>query len=69
MTDKVKGFTVTLAEDIRIDDVEPVMQAIRMIKGVVDVHPSIVTSDDHINRIRIVEKIRNNFYKFINNEL
>jgi hypothetical protein len=69
MTDRVKGFTVTLAEDMRIDDIEPIMQAIRMIKGVVDVQPSITDSNDHINRIQVLSNIRKKFIKFLEEEL
>jgi hypothetical protein len=69
MTDRVKGFTVTLEKDIRIDDVEVIMQAIRMIRGIADVEPSISTSEDHMNRQRIKYELRDKFYKFMNNEL
>jgi hypothetical protein len=69
MTDRVKGFIVTLAEDVRIDDIEPTMQAISMIKGVVDVQPSIVDSNDHINRMQVLSKIREKFINFLQAEL
>lgn len=69
MTDRVKGFTVTLEKDIRIDDVEVIMQAIRMIRGIADVEPSISTSEDHMNRQRIKYELRDKFYKFITDEL
>jgi hypothetical protein len=69
MTDRVKGFTVTLAEDVRIDDIEPTMQAIRMIKGVVDVQPSIADGNDHINRMQVLHNIREKFIKFLDEEL
>lgn len=57
MTDRVKGFTVTLEKDIRIDDVEDIINAIKMVRGVAHVEPSITTSDDHMNR----EMIKNDF--------
>ncbi len=69
MTDRVKGFTVTLEKDMRIDDVETIIQAIRMIRGIVDVAPSITNSDDHMNRERIRYELRDKFYKFMNEEL
>ena len=69
MTDRVKGFTVTLEKDIRIDDFEVIMQAIRMIRGIADVEPSISTSEDHMNRQRIKYELRDKFYKFMNDEL
>ena len=39
MTDRHSGYVVVLANDVREDDAEPIMAAIRMIKGVVDVRP------------------------------
>lgn len=69
MTDRVKGFTVTLEKDIRIDDVEVIMQAIRMIRGIADVEPIISTSEDHMNRQRIKYELREKFYKFMTDEL
>lgn len=64
MTDRVKGFTVTLDRDIRTDDVEVIAQAISMIKGVIHVEPSITTMEDHINRERIKSEFRDKFYNF-----
>jgi hypothetical protein len=53
MTDRIKGLTVTLDRDYRDDDVETIVNAIMMVKGVVNVAKSITTLDDHINRTRI----------------
>ncbi len=69
MTDIVKGFTITLEKDIREDDVEYILNAIKMIRGVADVEPSIVGSDDIMNRSRIRHELREKFYKFIKEEL
>ena len=65
MTDTVKGFTVTLEKDVRIDDIETTMQAIRMIKGIADVQPSVTNSDDLMNRMMIMVDIKKQFYQFI----
>ena len=69
MTDRVKGFTVTLEHDIRIDDVEVILNAVRMIKGVANVEPSISTSDDHMNRERLKWELRDKFYEFMKENL
>lgn len=69
MTDRVKGFTVTLEHDIRIDDVEVILNAVRMIKGVANVETSISTPDDHMNRERLKWELRDKFYEFIKDEL
>jgi len=39
MTTRLKGFTITLEKDIREDDVEILIQTLKMIKGVVSVKP------------------------------
>jgi hypothetical protein len=39
VTDRVAGFVVTLAQDMRVDDVEAVVAALGMIKGVAKVAP------------------------------
>jgi hypothetical protein len=53
MSDKFKGLIVTLDADYQQEDVRNIMQAISMMKKVVDVSPSVVTMDDYMNRTRI----------------
>lgn len=65
MTDRFKGFVVTLAEDLRSDDAQPTLDAIRMIKGVVSVLPSVVTPDDLINRERVRVELGNKLFEVL----
>ena len=67
MTDRVKGFTVTLEKDTRIDDVEFILNAIKMIKGVLHVKPSITKSDDHFARQRLKMEMRDKMCEIIDN--
>ena len=53
MTDRIKGLVVVLGDDYRDDDVESIVNAILMIKGVVAVNKKVVNMDDYINRIKI----------------
>lgn len=69
MTDRVKGFIVTLDTDIRIDEVETLMQAIRCMRRVANVEPSIVDSSDWINQQRVRGEIRDKMYTFIKENL
>lgn len=54
MTDRLKGVWVAFERDIRTDDVEPLIEAIKCLRGVLAVEPSIATSDDWwaISRVR-----------------
>lgn len=47
MTDRYYAFTVTLDKSIRSDDAQPIIDAIRMIKGVSDVVPVVENVELH----------------------
>jgi hypothetical protein len=53
MTDRVNGFFVTLDEDMRIDDAEAIMNAIRMVRRVVDVSPNVADPSDWVAQTRV----------------
>ena len=61
MTDRVKALTVVLDKDVRIDDVEALMDAIKMLKGVRKVTPEVANVADHVADMRargeVVEKL------------
>jgi len=69
MTDRVKGFVVTLEKDIRIDDVEVILSAIKMIRGIANVETSVSDYDDHMNRERIKYELRDKFIDFMKKNL
>ena len=57
MTDRVQTLTVALEDDIRVDDVEYIVNAIRMIKYVKHVElGKPVNMDDWSARIRVGSK-------------
>jgi hypothetical protein len=58
MTDRVKGFTVTLAYDIREDDFQRVIDAVKLFSFVKDVTPVISDSFDFITENRVRLEIR-----------
>ena len=58
MTDRHAGYVVTLTDDIREDDAEAIINALRLIKGVVSVQP---VAGDHqlvIAKERVREEYR-----------
>lgn len=46
MTDRLKGFVVTLQENMREDDAQEVINAIKMIKNVLTVKPLVTGWED-----------------------
>lgn len=57
MTDRHSGFIVVLDKDIREDDAQPIISAIRQIKGVMDVQPIVSDPLLHIASIRVKNDI------------
>lgn len=57
MTDRLKGVIVTFERDIREDDAEAVLNAIRMIKGVLSVKPLVADVDFHIAEERVRQEL------------
>lgn len=53
MSDRAKGFVVTLGDDLREEDAERLREAIAMLKGVVAVEPLIANPGDHAVRSRM----------------
>ena len=50
MTDRIKGLTVTLEPNMREDDAQAIIDAVRMVKGVIDVETHVADSDYHMAR-------------------
>jgi hypothetical protein len=66
MTDRYKGLIVTLDTDLRDDDAEPIIAAIRQLRGVIDVRPVVANPDDHINRQRVAYELRARLFRALN---
>lgn len=52
MTDRVNALTVVLEKDIRIDDVQSLISAIRALRFVADVQPNITELSDWVAESR-----------------
>jgi len=68
MTDRLKGLTVTFEKDMRDDDAEGLIDAIKRLRGVADVIPHIVNSDDYMNRTQVRYDMQAKLYKCLQNE-
>ena len=53
MTDRIHALTVVLDRDIRDDDLEPIITAIRMIRHVADVQLHVADMGTHTAMVRI----------------
>ena len=57
MTDRLNLLSVVLHHDIREDDAEDIINAIKMVKGVLSVTPHVVDYADHIAFQRVRHEI------------
>ena len=69
MTDRVKGFIVTLEQDLRVDDAQGIHDAIRRIRGVGRVQKNLYKGmDDIINRSQIRIELEERLWKALRDE-
>lgn len=68
MTDRIKGFLVTLDVEMRDDDVEVVKNAISMIKHVHSVKSYIAGMEDYMSYDRAKSDIGNKLISFVRSE-
>jgi hypothetical protein len=65
MTDRHSGYLVTLAKDIRSDDAENTINALRMVRGVISVEPVISNIEVHIAEDRAKRELLTKIYDFM----
>ncbi len=65
MTDRHGGYIVTLCEDIRDDDAEPNLTALRMVSGVLSVTPLVTDSTHSMARERVRREYRDKVWEFL----
>jgi hypothetical protein len=58
MTDHLKGFIITLEENLSEDDAQPIFEAIRQLRGVLSVHPNVADTTDLIAYERARHELR-----------
>lgn len=65
MSNRINGLFITLDNDYREDDVEMIINAIGMIKGVLKIEKNIITGNDYFERTKITYELKNKLYNFI----
>lgn len=62
MTDRTISLLVTLDKEYRTDDAEVIVNAINMIKGVMAVDATILTSSDQMNSHSMKQHLKKQFF-------
>lgn len=65
MTDRYNALIVALDKDIRDDDCETIINAIKMIKGVKDVQGNTVDADSFVAESRARQNVTEKLFKVI----
>lgn len=65
MTDRINGFWVALERDIRVDDAEATLAAVRQIKGVLAVEQNVTSHTDWIADQRARQEWLNKIYELL----
>lgn len=65
MTDRHAGYIVTLENDMREDDAQATINALRMVKGVLSVDPIVANIETHMAQSRARRELIEKFYNFV----
>jgi hypothetical protein len=65
MTDRISGVIVTLEDDMRIDDAESLLNAIRMLRGVADVSANVTDFNHHMAKTQAKTELVGKIYAAI----
>lgn len=65
MTTRHRGYVVVLERDIREDDAEAVINALKMVRGVIDVKPVESNIDAEISGVRARTEVRQKIYNVL----
>jgi len=65
MTDRIHSLTVTLERDIRDDDIEPLVEAIQMLRGVLDVQTFVADPESHMAEMRAKDDLRKKLFELV----
>lgn len=66
MSDRYNFLTVALEHDIRSDDAEPIIEAIKLIRGVANVEGAVAHSGDWANREQVKYELRSKLWGVLN---
>jgi len=65
VTDRHSAYVVVLEHDMREDDAEQTLSALRQIRGVLSVEPIVSNLEQHIAENRATHAMRVKLYEFI----
>lgn len=65
MTDRHTGYIVTLSEEIREDDAEAILNALRMVKHVISVDPIVADGSDFTSTVRANRKWQDKIFALV----
>lgn len=65
MSDRINAFTIVLDKDIKNEDVQDLLTALKMLKGVISVTPNVADISDHIAQMRERARINHELIKII----
>ena len=69
MSDRIRYLTVILERDLRDDDAEPIMNALRLIRGVSDVvYGEPVRLADWVNRRTVRHELRAKLFEVLSDD-
>lgn len=65
MTDRIHSITIVLEEDTRVDDAESLLNAVKMMKGVVSAEGNVADCVSYVAETRVRSEIGRKLFKVL----
>lgn len=66
MTDRINALTLVLADDVRDDDIKPLVEAVKQLRGVIDVRLNVADTTALIAEARASQRWRDRLIALLN---
>ena len=65
MTDRIHSITVVLEQNVRVDDAERILDALRMVRGVISAEGNVADLDSHMAESRARTDLHKKMFEVI----
>lgn len=65
MSDRISGLTVTLGPDIKDEDAEPIIEAIKQLRGVISVKTHVADINHHLASTQIKRELLEKIWELL----
>ncbi len=65
MSERVNALTIVLENDVGEEQIEPLISALKQLRGVISVEPHVARMEDHIALVRVRQELSKKLFEVL----